>query len=336
MIVSDVWYDARDIFGNCNPDVLLARISDAIELLSAKASPGWDANLAEMSLCTCESYVTLPYDVGTPLAVSANGVPSIARDKWYIYHINGTGPKGWVPAGFWDDAGERPIIREIKVPSKLLVTLQFATDQNKAFWVYGTDINGTPLITLNQDGTTTPGINLLQNYNPAVATDVYVKWIDRIVREPTNGFVKLWAVDTVDNLGTLLGHYEPQETQPMYRRVRFPCKSQIRMRYRRKTLRVSGLNDFIPLDSRFALQMMMQAVFYYRNKNFAEAAPFEIKAVQFAQEEQKARNAISGIGMQVNVCDGAQNASLYGYPASDTVGYPGGYGPYYGGSGYGG
>lgn len=306
------------MFGNCDLDVLYAWTTEAVELLSNKA-PAWDANTAEMTICACNNIITLPRNVETPLGVAVNDVPALARDKWYIYHANGTGPRQFNATWYWDDSGERPIIREFPGDCKLMAVPQYGTDDGKAFRVFGKDIHDRPIYTLNADGTTTEGFLLIMNSKQPMITDQPIKWIDRIVREATNGYVKLFAINPhafQDNQvlpeSFLLGDYEPNETQPNYRRIRIQCKSRARMRYRRAYRAITCMNDFIPLNNKLALVMAMKAVKFYRNNHEAEAQGFEATAVRFCNEEQETRNAQSSTGPQINVRDGAHNTTLYG------------------------
>jgi len=318
MIFADVFVDAREIFGNCSLDVLFSWTTDAIELLANK-SVGWDAMTAEMTICACNNLVTLPRDVETPLGVTINDVPALARDKWFLYHANGPGSRPFTTSWYWDDAGERPTIREFPGICKLMAVPQYATDDGKSFRVFGTDLQDRPIYTLNGDGSSSEGFLLVMSAKQPMITDQPIKWIQRIVREPTNGNVKLFAIDPAAFQNNqiipesfLLGDYEPNETQPNYRRMRVQCKSRIRMRYRRATRAICGMNDYIPLNNKFALVMAMKAIKFYRNNHEQEAQGFEAIAVRLCNEEQETRNAQSSTGPQVNVRDGSHNATLYG------------------------
>ena len=315
MIVADIIAAAGDATGLCDPLLIFPKITEAIDLLKTK-SVAWDAMTAEMTICACNGIVTLPRNVLTPLGVATNGVPGIARDKWYIYHVNGSGPQGcqYGNAWYWDDKGERPTIREFDGHiCNLLAIPQMATDNNAVIRIFGTDAFDRPIYTLNPDGSTTEGFLLAVNHNMPVITPQPIKWIQRIVKQPTNGFVQLKAVDPITGETFLLGDYEPGETEPNYRRIRVQCKSQIRMRYRRSTYAVANLNDFIPLNSRNAMIMALRAMKYYNLNKYDDGQKAETLAVRWLNEEQDTRNAQSGIGPQINVRDGVHNETLYGF-----------------------
>lgn len=302
MIFSDVYVQARAVFGNCDFPTVCAKTSDAINLLRTKA-PGWDAMMAEMTICNCQGTVTLPRDVETPVALATNGIPSIARDKNYIYHINGTGPRQcfWASPRYWDDCGEAPTFRDILTPSVVIAEPVSASDNGKSFIIFGTDAFNAPLRTINADGTSSDGLLLPMNASPAIASPIPVLRISRIVKSVTNQFVNLWSVDPATNQRTLLGAYAPDETEPNYRRIRVQCKSSVRFRYRRRFWGVTNLNDFIPLDSKIALVLACKAIKAYENDQPAQAEAYEQQATRLCNEEQRTRNAQSGIGPQVDV-----------------------------------
>lgn len=328
--MADLLPDARNEFGNCSLELLFSQTTDAINLLRTK-SPAWDAMTAEMTICACNNIITLPRVVGNVMGCSVNDVPAIPRDAWYIYHINGTGPRVFSTPWYWDDSTPqgRPTIREFPFNCKLMAVPQYATDDGKCFRVFGTDYHDRPIFTLNADGTTSEGFLLTMNATQPMITQQPIKWIQRIVREKTNGYVKLYAINTVDQEMYLLGDYEPNETQPSYRRIRVQCKSRVRIRYKLAKFEIVCVNDFIPLDNKFSVVMAMQAIKFYRNKQYDQAAIAEATATRLCNEEQETRNVQSGIGPQVNVRDGAHNATLY---AGVNGALEPGWGPGYGGA----
>lgn len=313
MVVGDIYPEpSRNIFGQCSEEEIFPLISRARDLLANK-SPAYDPMLGEMTVCAQRGIITLPPDVLEPLGLLINGVPAIARDLWYQYHINGTGRTQWnysMPL-YWDNMPERPIIRELPSVCRLMAVPQYATDNGKSFRVFGKDENDREIYTLNADGTTTQGFLVTMNKEMPVVTDRNIKYIDRILREATNGYVKLYALNSTSE-SMLLGDYEPQDTQPLFRRIRVQACSQVRMQYRRRMRPITSVNDFIPIANTMAMILAMKAIKFYLLNNLQEAQNFEANAVRLLNEEQDTRNAQSGIGPQINIRDGSFNPSLYG------------------------
>lgn len=317
--MNDVYSVAQSIFADCDDVELFARTSMAVNLARSKTL-AWDAMQNEMMIrvdpdCTKppRGLITFPRIVETPLAVTTDGVPSIARDKWFYYHINGPGSAkcNWQSCRFWTDLGEFPIIREIgKDPVYLIARMLSDTDTGKLLTIYGTDENDRPLYTVNADGTTTDGI-VVPMENPAVATTQKVKTISRVLREPTNQPVNLLMVNTTTAEEDLLGYYEQTETQPLYRRVQVQGRSCVRLRYRAKLLPITSLSSFIPLNSENGLISMMRAMKFRINGQLSDAQAYEADGARLLNEEQDNRNAQSGIGPQIEVITEDQSETLY-------------------------
>lgn len=106
-----------------------------------------------------------------------------------------------------------------------------------------------------------------------------------------NGFIDLYAWDYARKTDlTLLGHYSPKEDQPQYRRLKIECTSAwIRMRYRRKTFKITSLDDYIPLNSQLAILMMVRSVELYRTNYNDEAQKYEGLAVRWMTEDHDSR-----------------------------------------------
>ncbi len=87
-------------------------------------------------------------------------------------------------------------------------------DDNKTIKLFGEDCNGQPLTTKGIGGWT-DGITLTLKA-PYVETAITVRRIDRVIKDFTQGPVRLYA----NNSGTLedLAYYEPSETNPSYQR----------------------------------------------------------------------------------------------------------------------
>lgn len=133
---------------------------------------------------------------------------------------------------------------------------------------------------------------------------IQVLKIDRVFisNTPRNGFIDLYAWDygREHNL-TLIGNYYPDESEPKYRRIKTlnTCK-WIRMRYRRKTYTVTSLNDYIPLNSKTGILMMLKSMEFYRTDFADEGKRYEDLATQFMLEEHKVRQGPESIIIQVN------------------------------------
>src|SRR6478609_7806439 len=84
---------SKDILGIQNRAQILDYLVRAIEIAAYKGN--FDPWLKNLDVCADASgCVVLPSFVGTVLSVNIGGRPSIFRNQWYQFHINGTGSTG--------------------------------------------------------------------------------------------------------------------------------------------------------------------------------------------------------------------------------------------------
>lgn len=301
MIVRDILSTAETVFGKCDSTKLYRYITDAVELLANESN--WDAMTGYITLSVDETTgcIALPHDVETPLGVQIDGYPAFNRDKWYQYHINGAGNFTRIDAfrDFWDDLGEFPTIRELSGDVTITATNDDALDNAVTIRVFGYDENNEEVYTGGVRGV---------DLSMGVSSTVKFARITDIEKPQTTGVIRLNETVT----GDLLGIYYPFETKASFRRMRVPKSTTITMRYRKRTREVKSDLDYIPLDSRLALQSAMESIKAMNVKNLEEAAQWRQYAVSLANAEQKSRNAQSGIGPQVQNFSQDINRSLRG------------------------
>lgn len=129
-----------------------------------------------------------------------------------------------------------------------------------------------------------------------------VSKVSRVQKSATLGVIELYAWDTgrTNNL-TLLGRYEPSETDPQYRRIKLGTNCAcVRMMYRRRTYEVTSLNDYIPLTSKRAIITMIKAL-DFEDKDFLDKAmQYEKKAVEYLNLENSWAGGPEGVQIQFN------------------------------------
>ena len=105
-----------------------------------------------------------------------------------------------------------------------------------------------------------------------------VKRITRITKSATNGFIKLYAWDSGRSTAlTLIGNYYPDESEPMYRRIKVKtCCPWVRIAYKEDTFKITSDNDLIPIPSKQAVLFMIKAL--------------QLSSVEFSQEYETFKN----------------------------------------------
>ena len=300
MVVQDILPNAKKVFGKCESPILFDGMTRAVELL-ANQSVAWDAMIRNITITTEEDGTfALPPDIETPLGVQLDGFPAFNRDKWFIFHINGPGKfssiDGW--RSMWDDIGDSPIIRAFPTPSKLKVGNVDPLDEALAITVFGEDDSGNPLKTGDDHGLT---------INAGTTSSVTIARITYVTKPISSDVMTLSQEDN-----TLLGSYQANDTSPKFRIVRFPRKTVVTIQYRVRTLKLTSVTDYIPLDDRNSFIASMRAIKYLDDDKPTEFATYREIATQLANAEQETRNAQSAIGPQVQNLTTRAGSSLWG------------------------
>jgi len=300
VIVGDIYDQASEIFGPISRSKLFDRITDAIELLTNKSN--WDGLTGTLDVCSVDwakpagcnfqnkasNQFTLPDFVDTVLKVNCGYIPTLPQSKWFEFHLNGPGGKTDQYSYSWMDRGDFPTFRDVSQPSQLVATLDTASDDNSQVRVFGYDGNGKILSENGQEGITIPAIFGNPFPDPSLPL---VSRVTRIVKPETQGYVGITALDPTSQDGVLLAYMDPKMTEPRYRRIQVNQTSEsIRILFRKKTRRVSSMTDLIPLYSKMAVVMAMQAVKLYQTSEFDKAQAAEATALRLLEEEQNARN----------------------------------------------
>jgi 5S rRNA maturation endonuclease (ribonuclease M5) len=289
--------DVKKVLGKCEGPELYRRLSDAVRLANTQSkSNDWQIGL--MDLCVCDGCVTLPADVGTILAVNQGGQPALIRDQWFQFHVNGPGSCSWTSWNYTDEMGPVVTYKDPSVPVKLVAVVESALDTGIELRVFGWDDDGKRIYTTGaggilEDGFLVPTAYGFSTYNteaPAISR------IDRISKELTNGFIKLIAVDPEgDEINTQIGYYMPWETVPNYRRIKVPDRSWLRIKYKRRDIEVRGEGDWINLDNREALLLLIKAIKFRLDNQIEQARIYELEGMRLLSNEAEslAPNAIS-------------------------------------------
>jgi len=290
MFVKDILPDLPAAIGQCTNEYAYRRLTDAVNLLTNKSLI--NSQVGEITVCVCGNFVTLPPEVQTVVGMTVDGVPTIIRDQWFTYHINGTGDTGYTPFPFSDVLGnDFPTIREPDKPLKLAARILSAADQNKVLRVFGWAENGDRIMTQGPEGNMEDGFLVPMIYGQIrTNSDVLpIAKIERVLKDKTQDQVELFGVDPdTDIATTLLGRYRPNETLPAYTRIRTPQTQAVRIKYKRRVFEVEDQYDWIPVNNREALIHAIRAVKYRIDGRYDDALSAEMTASRLVLEETNA------------------------------------------------
>lgn len=273
---------------------ILAYISRAVELAAYEAN--WNIWVGTLDICCdCNGLVTLPSFVDVPLAINVGGAPTLFRNSWYEFHINGPGgscrPCGGNCSWGWysTDMMYSPVFQDLTSWMYLAAICEDPIDGNGTLQMnvrgitMDSNYNAKEALTIPASGPSSPGVNLtlLTGY---AATDPAVTPFNKIlqVTKPvTRGYVKLIAFSGVQGgAAVTLGYYAPNETNPRYRRIKVGQSCQwCRIKYRRANLPLVNDYDIVPLPSMQACLDLLKAVRYRDSGEIEESVKYATLAV---------------------------------------------------------
>lgn len=303
MLVSDIWEQARKIAGHCSEPILLKFISDAVQLLANKGET--DLLMGYLDLCLSGNCATLPREVQTIISLNICGRPTYAQDVLMEFHYNGLGSCGPACSWSWADGANWPTYKDIICPAKLVAYLDSPEDQGKKLKILGFDDQNRPLRTKVgndwQDGLLVP---MIYGYALPSSSDPYVSRITAVYKDLTVANVRLSSFDNAANVsggtGTLLGIYEPDETEPRYRRIRLGhCGGWVRIAYRKNSYELRSVNDRILITSRPAMIMAMRALQFYNDGDLQNGNGYEANATRLLTEMENSLTGPARMPIQV-------------------------------------
>lgn len=298
--VEDIYDDAQKIVGTCADNVLFRRITTAVELLANKGD--FDPLIGFVDLCVQDRNVTLPREVEMIYGLNVSGRPTLGQDQFFSFHLNGPGDFqtcDWT----WRDGGDAPTYRDLTAASKLIAFVTHEDDADSELWAYGYDEQNN-WIRSEVDGVMVDGYQVPTVLGYALP-DADAPTFTRVVRVRkaiTKGPIRLGSYDNSFSTGTLLGIFQWNETEPLYRRLtlgRSGCKT-VRIAFRRRTFKIVSRTDLIPLHSTEAVLAMLRSMKAYANDDIALGQGHEATAVRFVSEEQETRSPNVTFPIQVN------------------------------------
>lgn len=287
--IDDIYDEAKKVIGACDDEMLFKWSGDVVSMIANKADfegfKGW------LDICTTGqgTCITLPREVEAVLGVNIGGRPALGFDQLFNFHLNGPGDCNVSCDWSWQDQGAwHSTYRDLVTPAKLVAYLQTADDNNKEFIVYGYDTNGN-VLRRQVNGQWFNGYQVPTIYGVAVpdTTAPTIARITGIFKEASVGSIRLSTIDNGGDSGTLLGVYEPDQTLPQFRRIKINrASSWVRVAYQKLNPTFSSRYDHVPLRSRLAFLLGMQARKRYKDTDIASAHAFEADAARLELEAQ--------------------------------------------------
>lgn len=229
-------HSIRGVSQNCNSSSeYLGVANTVIRQLMKRGS--WYGLEVLTKLCIYGCSVVFPRHVGTVIgAKTCNGEMSI-RNNWFEIVGGSSCCSNFQPNSTLMDDGQSPIYREVSGPEGKQISYHVVknADIGKTVKIYGFFYGGQP-IQEKVNGVWEDGITIVATMAggatlPAMTpADKLITKITHVVRQPTSGMTYLYEYGPdADGTNALvdIGAYEPNETNPMYRKMRIKGYSQI-------------------------------------------------------------------------------------------------------------
>jgi len=327
--VDDVYDEAKKIIGVCDDAKLFRWLGDSVTLISNKCDlEGWKGYLDICSQgCSCADHTTcnnpagcgrrciaLPREVETVIGVNIGGQPVLGRDQLFSFHLNGPGDCRTACEWAWNDKGNfHCTYRDLIHPAKLVAYLQNPGDSGKELTILGYDKAGNVLRRF-ENGVWKNGYRVPTIYGYAIPDEgaPEIARITGLYKEPTIGSVRLSTIDDSGSTGTLLSILEPDEILPQYRRIQVNRSCNwVRIAYRKSDPTFHSRFDHVPLKSRVAFLLAVQARKSYSELQMEVAHGYEADAARLEIEAQEIREA--PVYMPVQVIDLSNPRNKFDY-----------------------
>lgn len=264
----------------------------------------WVGTYGRYRVCVTNSCITLPRELETIEAAAVCNVPTKVRGEWFEFLEAGPGI-----VRTEDDIGNALIDRgeaccftdPIGTTNKLAAWCQ-RTEADGAFInVQFYDINGQWVT--SSDGTSfIDGENIaLSSKGTFLPTSKYVmpNGLIRVRKPVTNGIVNLFAYNVTDGVYTPLAQYQPDETDPVYRRYLVPClttraQSSGEESCSRINLDIAGKmrhlparrdDDYLMISHSDAVRLMVQAVKKEEDNLWDDVRRYEAQAIKCLEDQ---------------------------------------------------
>ena len=160
-------------------------------------------------------------------------------------------------------------------------------DIGQTLTIYGLDNGNQPLRTNNLDGTWSEGITITLG-SPFGSTAGYVRSIERVRKDPTQGQVFLYAYNAADDTLEDLAVYDPGETNPSYVRQGLnltagcACDStaSVVALVKLAFIPVKYPSDLVIIDNIEAIKAIVQSLKLRESNDFQNAIAAETDAIR--------------------------------------------------------
>jgi hypothetical protein len=230
----------KKIAGCCpDSDDFRELCSDAVRQLLTRGN--FFGSVQAIEACIYNECVVWPREVGTPLALNTCGQYVPLSNNWFRFVP--VGPGGLQRDGWgWDgcnvcgninggDNGIAVVFNNVPCGQGRYIRAypSVLADIGKTITIFGIDTNGQTIRTKDADGIWQEGVTLTLA-KPFVSTPFQVREITRVLKEVTQGVVRLYQYDASADLLHDCAVYQPTEISPDYRTTKISNLNQFKQK----------------------------------------------------------------------------------------------------------
>lgn len=287
-----------------NSPEFVSLVNDACRRLLRRGD--WFNTFVPMFVCVFQGCLVWPRYVAQVRKVNVCNVALPVHNAWYEFLPSNQRQcgGGW---GMWGgfrgpecgvfQQGTSPVLQDVMGDGRLIrAYARCQPDLGKTIKIFGTDNNGQPLMTRDNNGDWTPGITLVLAA-PFASTSTYVRHIDYVIKDQTQCIVDVYGYNAATNLLEDIAHYEGNETEPSYVRqklnVAWPTfgtgsiqpnccgtKRGVLAMVKLRHVDAQVDSDLLVMDNIDAIKLEIMSIKAEEASNFKEKQQWEASAVE--------------------------------------------------------
>jgi len=273
-------------------------INEAVQRLMVRGN--WVGTVVRYRVCVNEAKLTWPRHIHTVLKCNVCRSPVPVANGWYEFAAAGPGTLhdedslGLV----LQDMGTASTFDDIGGTGRTLYVLGSEDEDGAEICVQGYDDSNQWIRTLH-NGELVDGEYFTIATVESVSAHVW-SGVTRVIKPVTNGNVMLYERDTATLVDKPLGIYEPDETEPSYRRSRIPsldtvgncgtghcpdAHTAVNVKAKLRFLSVAKDTDWILIGNLPALKDMVMSILKAEKDLPEEAELYEARAIRELSKE---------------------------------------------------
>lgn len=188
----------------------------------------------------------------------------------------------------------------------LRIEIDDASDASKTLLVKGYDEDGNKIFT-PQSSSSYEGIEFNLSFPDAEPSQHFSKQLYFLYRERFEGYMRIYAVDVDTSEETLIGTYQPNDTNPSYKRYGIPNYNSssdqefiIRAICKRQYVPVLHDQDYVVPSNLGALRTALTSIVYESQNDGGRRDTEMAKAIELLNDELRSHRGGAALTLRIN------------------------------------